>query len=101
VPAGVALDVHRSVDAEPAGSLPGEHVAGVVFLEETLGAEVAEDAALDEALEGEPVVGGEPGGLVEAYRAVGRLVEDAVEDDQVEVEVGLSEDPKRCRKLTA
>jgi len=89
----VALDVHRGVDAEPAGSLPdppaagARHTVGVVFLEQTPGAEgttrsvVAQNAALDEALEGEPVVGGEPGGLVEAHRAVGRLVEDAVEDD--------------------
>jgi hypothetical protein len=88
----VALDVHRGVDAEPAGSLPdppaagARHTLGVVFLKETLSAEVAEDAALDEALEAEPVVGGEPGGLVEAHGCVGRLVEDAVEDDPVDVE---------------
>jgi len=56
----IALDVHRGVDAEPAWALPGEHAVGVVFLEQALDAEVAEDAALDEALEGEPVVGGEP-----------------------------------------
>jgi len=102
----VALDVHRSVNAEPAGSLPdppaagARHTVGVVFLEQTPGAEVAQNAALDEALEGEPVVGGEPGGLVEAHRAVGRLVEDAVEDDQVEVEVGVERRPdhasRRC-----
>ena len=104
----VALDVHRGVDAEPAGSLPGEHTNGVVFLEQTLGAEVAQNAALDEALEGEPVVRGEPGGLVKEYGSVGDLVEDAVENDQVEVEVGVERGPRptlrvgaRCRKLTA
>jgi len=108
----VALDVHRGVDAEPggrdpledpmwfppalrsspAGSLPGEHTNGVVFLEQALGMEVAQNAALDEALEGEPVVGGETGGLVEAYGSVGSLPEDAVEDGpgdlRIVVEVG-------------
>jgi len=83
----VALNVHRGVDAEPAGSLPGEHTNGVVFLEQAPGAEVAQNAALHEALEGEGVVGGEPGGLVEAYGSVVSLFEDAVENDQVEVEV--------------
>jgi hypothetical protein len=152
----VALDVHRSVDAEPggrdrledlkwfppalrsspAGSLPdppsagARHALGGGPIEEAVRAEVAQNAALDEALEGEPVVGGEPGGLVEAYGSVGRLAEDAVEDDQVEVEPsgpggearsasrgssarppndakrgsenwGLRAEPKRCRKLTA
>jgi hypothetical protein len=101
-----------------------------VFLEETLGAEVAQDAALDDALKVEPVEGKEVGGLVEAGFPVGPLIEDAVEDDQVEVEPsgpggearsasrgssarppndaerssenwGLRDEPKRWRKLTA
>jgi hypothetical protein len=49
--------------------------------------EEAEHAALQRALEAEDVVGGEMGRLVEGDAAVVALGEDAVEDDDVEVEV--------------
>ena len=53
------------------------------------GAEVTEHAALDDALKVEPVEGKEVGGLVEAGFPIGPLIEEAVEDDQVEVGVGV------------
>jgi hypothetical protein len=77
-----AADVDGGVDAESAGALPGAHVEEAATLEE------AEDAALEDGRKGAGVVGGEVGGLVEADLAVG-FSENAVEDDEVEVEVGV------------
>jgi len=59
-PSGVGLG-NGGVDAEPSGSLPAEHAVSVGFVEETAGPEVAKNAALDDALELDPVVGLEPG----------------------------------------
>ena len=83
----IALDADRSIDAEATGTLPREHAVSVGFVEETVGAEVSEHTALDDALELEPPVGGEAGGRMEADLTVGAVREHAVEDDTVVVEV--------------
>lgn len=83
------MDADGSIDAEAAGALPGEHVVDGVFLEEVAALEEAEDAALEDGRECVGVVGGEVGGLVKADLAVGGLGEDAIEDHEMEVEVGV------------
>jgi len=88
----IALDAHRSVDAEAAGTLPGEHVESVELVEQPVGTEVSEDATLNDALEPGPVLGLEKRRFVEASLSVVAVVawgEDAVEDDQMEVEMGI------------
>jgi hypothetical protein len=60
---------------------------GVGFVEETAGAEVAEHAALNDALEVEPVLGLRPGGFMESGLTVGAPRERAIEDHAVEVKV--------------
>jgi hypothetical protein len=85
----VALDANGGVDAEAAGALPGKHAFGIGIVEKAACAEVPEHAALDDTLEVEPVVFGEHGGLTEADSSVGGLREDAVENDEVKVEVGV------------
>ncbi len=91
LPAGAvrAVDTDGGVQAEAAGALPGEHVVHGVGFEEAAAVEEAEDAALEDGREGAGVVGGEVGGLVEADLAALGLGEDAVEDHDVEVEVGV------------
>lgn len=111
----VALDAPRGVDAEPggrgrledpkclppalrsspAGSLPdppaagARHATGIGLVEKAARAEIPEHAMLNDTLEVEPVVLVEQGGLVEADSVVGDVREDAVEDHEVEVEVGI------------
>jgi hypothetical protein len=72
-----------------AAGLPGEHVLDRVLGEEPAALEEAEHAALQRALEAEYVVRREMGRLVEGDAAVVALGKDAVEDDDVEVEVGI------------
>jgi hypothetical protein len=85
----VALDANGGVDAEAAGALPGEHALGIGLVEKAAGAEVPEHAALNDTLEVEPV------GLVEQSRfvkedgSVRGLGDDAVEDDEMKVKVGV------------
>ena len=50
----VPRDANGSVDAEPTGSLPGKHVAGVELIEQSVGAEVPKHATLNDALEPDP-----------------------------------------------
>jgi len=83
----VARDADGGIDAEPAGALPGEHALGVGFVEKGVPTEVPEHAALNNALEVEPVACVEQCRLVEAGGPVRDLGEDAVEDHEVEVEV--------------
>jgi hypothetical protein len=83
----ITLDADRSVNAEPAGALPSEHAVRIGLVEETVGAEVPEDTALDDALEVEPVMGLKPGGFMEPGLTDGSPREHAVEDDHVIVEV--------------
>jgi hypothetical protein len=84
-----AMDSDRCVEAEAAAGLPGEHVLDGVLGEQAAALEEAEHAALQRALEAEDVVGREMGRLVEGDAAVVALGEDAVQDDDVEVEVGV------------
>ena len=93
----VTLDADGSVDAEPGGqdgledpkwyppalrssppgALPREHGLGIGLIEKAARTEVAEDAALNDTLEFEPVALVEPGRLVEADDPVRDLREDA------------------------
>ena len=65
------------------------HCPGVGLVEEAVYAEVPEHAALNNALEVEPVACVEQCRLVEAGGPVRDLGEDAVEDHEMEVEVGV------------
>jgi len=102
------LDPHRSIDAEPTGSLPREHIEGIGLIEQPVGAEGSEDATLHDALEPAPVLGPQERGFVEERLSVLGSGEDAVEDDEVEVGMGVEGGAgptlrvgARCRKLTA
>jgi hypothetical protein len=81
------MDSDRCVEAEAAAGLPGEHVLYGVLVEEAAALEESEHAALQRALEMAHVVGREVRRFVEGDAAVVALGEDAVEDDDVEVEV--------------
>jgi hypothetical protein len=83
------MDADGGVEAEAAAGLPGEHVLHRVLVEEAAALEEAEHAALQRALEAEDVVGGEMGCLVEGDASVVAPGEDAVEDDDVKVEMGI------------
>ena len=83
----VALDADGGVYTEASGSLPGEHARGIGLVEEAASTDVTQDTALDDALEFEPVDLLELGGLMEVDRPIGPPGEDAVEDDEVEVEM--------------
>jgi hypothetical protein len=79
---------------KPPLACQGEHVLDGVLGEQPAALEEAEHTALQRALEAEDVVGGEMGRLVEGDAAVVdaavvALGKDAVEDDDVEVEVGI------------
>ncbi len=87
----IALDAQRSVDAEPAGTLPEEHVESVELVEQPVGTEVSEDAPLNDALEPSPALGLEKRRFVDASLSVVAVVawgEDAVQDDPTDVEMG-------------
>jgi hypothetical protein len=84
-----AMDADGGVEAEAAAGLPGEHVLNGVLVEEPAALEEAEHASLQRALEAENVVCTEMRRLVEGDAAVVALGEDAVEDNYVEVEVGI------------
>jgi hypothetical protein len=88
------LNADGGIDAEPAGALPGEHALGISLIEQSLRTEVPEHAALNDTLELEPVAFVERCRLVEAGGSVGDLSEDAVEDHDVEVEVGVESRPE-------
>jgi hypothetical protein len=84
----LALDADGSVYTEPARPLPdppsagARHAGRIDVVEEAPGVEVAEHAALDDALELDPVDLVELGGLMEVDRPIGPLGEDSVEDDE-------------------
>jgi hypothetical protein len=77
------------VEAEAAAGLPGEHVFDGVLVEQAAALEEAEHTALQLALEAEDVVGRHMGRLVEGDAAVVALGKDAVEEYDVEMEVGI------------
>lgn len=83
------MDSDGGVEAEAAGALPGEHVGHGLVVEEAAFLEDAELAALEGALKRVDDVGREMRGLVEGHAAVVLLDEEAVEDHDVEVEVGV------------
>lgn len=83
------MDSDRRIEAEAAAGLPGEHVLDGVHIEEAAALEEAEHAPLQRALEVEHVVGRGVRRFVEGDAAVVALGEDAVENDDVEVEVGV------------
>jgi hypothetical protein len=84
----VPLDAHGSVDAELTGAPPAEHAIGIGLIEEPVGAEVSEDAPLNDALEADPVLEVKERRFVEDGPSRVPILgpgEDAVEDDEVEV----------------
>lgn len=92
-----AVDADGGVQAEAAGGLPGEHVGNGVIVEEAAALKEAEHAALQRALEAADVVAGEARRLTEGEAARVALGEEAVEDDHVEVEVGVGDrTPAAC-----
>ena len=62
---------------------------GVNFVEQAMGAEVAQHATLHDVLQFMPVVGLKQGGLVKAGLPVGCLGEHAIEYDEVEVKMSV------------
>jgi hypothetical protein len=84
-----AGDADGGVEAEAAGALSGEHVGDRVRVEQAPTPEEAEHAALDGALEEVGVVGPQVRRFIEADGAVPLLGEEAVQDDEVEVKVGV------------
>lgn len=52
----ITLDADGGIDAEAAGSLPGEHTLGIDLIEQAVRAEVSENAALKQnTLESDPI----------------------------------------------
>jgi hypothetical protein len=76
-----AVDTDGGVQAEAAGPLPGEHVVDGVRLKEAAALEETKDTALEDGRDGAGVIVGKMSRLVEA--------DVAVEDHEVEVEVGV------------
>jgi hypothetical protein len=78
-----AVDADRSVEAEAACGLPGEHVVDGRLVEELAAPEEAEHAAGQRLLETMQVAGAELAGGGEAQGSVRILGEEPVEDDEV------------------
>jgi hypothetical protein len=91
------MDADEGVEAEAAAGLAGDHVLYGILIEQGAALEEAEHATLQRALASEDVVGREVRGLVEGDAAVVALGEDAVEDDDVEVE----DPPAPCAAASA
>jgi diguanylate cyclase (GGDEF)-like protein/PAS domain S-box-containing protein len=83
------VDADGSIQAETVAGLPGEHVGDGVVVEEATTLEVEQDAALQGALKAVDIVGAEVHRPVEDDGAVVAPGEDAVEYDDVEVEVRI------------
>jgi len=81
------MDANGGVQAEATRSLPGEHVGNGGLVEEAASLEEAEHAPLQCALEAEDVVGREVRRLVEGDGAIVVLGEEAVCEDDMEVEM--------------
>jgi hypothetical protein len=94
----VTLDADGGVNAEATGALPGEHALGIGFVEKAAGAEVPEHTALNDALEVVPMDLLEQRCFVEADGPVRDLGEDAVEDDEVKVKVGVQSRPEAVQE---
>ena len=89
----LALDTDGRVDTEPTGALPRQHAVGVGLVEQAVAVEVAEHATLDDVLKLMPVLGNEPGRLMEADVAVGRVREHTIEHDESGKGSGLTTAP--------
>ncbi|CAN5804156.1 hypothetical protein BH23GEM6_BH23GEM6_15980 [soil metagenome] len=83
------MDADAGIKAEAAAGLPGEHVLDGVLVEQSASLEQAQDTTLQRALEALHVVAREVSCLVEGDAAIVALGGDAVEDDEVEVDVGF------------
>jgi hypothetical protein len=93
------LDTDTGVQAEAAPVIPGQHVLGVVGLQEAVAAEVAEHPTSHGVLEALQELVGEGGGFVEAETGfwIGRILirvildpmEEPVHDAQMKMEVGI------------
>ena len=100
----VTPDADGGIDAEPHGTLPdspsagARHALGIGLIEKAARTEVPEDAALNDALEIEPVAFTEQGRRVEADGPVGDRREDAVEDHEVEMEVWVESRPEAVQE---
>ncbi len=84
-----AGDADRGVEAEATGRLPGEHVGDGSLVEKAAAEEELQRAAAQRLLEALDVSGAEVTRRVESDGAVVILSEEPVEDDDVEVEVGV------------
>ena len=90
------FDTDAGVQAKPAAVIPGEHVLGVVELQEAVAAAMPRDPGADRMLEALQELGGEGRGFVEAEaglrmrrilsRVTLNLLEEAVHDAEVIVE---------------
>jgi hypothetical protein len=82
-------DADRPVEAEASGSSPCAHVGGLSRIEEALADEEPKHPVLNERREGAGGFGVESPGTVEGEGALVVACEEAVEDDEVQVEVGV------------
>jgi hypothetical protein len=92
------LDTDAGVQAEPTAVIPGQHVLGVVGLQEAVAAEVPQHPFSHSVLEALQELVGEGGGFVEAEAGfwIGRILirvildpmEEPVHDAQMKMEVG-------------
>jgi hypothetical protein len=90
------LDADTPIQTEPAAVLPGEHVLGLVGLQEAVAAKVPEDPGADGVLEVLQELGGEAGGLVEAEAGfwilapiTRGLLEEAIDHTEMKMEVRI------------
>ena len=62
----VGLDTDTAIQTEPSAVVPGEHVLGVMGLQQAVAAKVTKDPLADGVLEAIQELGRETGGFVEA-----------------------------------
>jgi hypothetical protein len=94
-----SLDTDAGVEAEPATVIPGQHVLGVVGLQEAVAAEMPQDPGADRVLEALKELVGEGCGFLETEASgwIGRVLirtllaplEEPIGDAQMKVEVGV------------
>jgi len=94
------LDTDAGIETEPTPVIPGEHIFGLVGLQEPVAAKVSQDSGTDRVLEALEELGGEGCGFVEAEAGLWilalilalitrDLLEEAIDDAQVEMRVGV------------
>jgi hypothetical protein len=82
-------DTDRPVEAEASGCSPCAHVGGLSRIEEAVADEEPKHPVLNERGEGASGVGVEPPAAVEGEGALVVACEEAVEDDEVQMEMGV------------